>query len=338
VLISVWVQGARAQSTDEPPYPPPGRLIDIGGWRLLLHCTGTAAPSQPTVILEAGQGAFSVDWALVQPRVAQFARVCSYDRAGSGWSDLGPDPRTKRQIVWELHQLLEKSGERPPFVLVGHSFGGLLVRLYASTYPADVAGLVLVDAQHDDYVRLTSAGEVMASTLATGRAIPPVKTSGPLRESDAPPAAIQQIRPMSAWNMTHANEPPRDKLPIEAQRMRAWSTSQVKYALASNNPFDGDEIVEILAERKHQQFPFGNLPLVVLTRGIPELDGPNAKALDEARRKNQAELATRSRIGKQIVVENSGHHIDIERPDVVADAIRDVLAATRLRAPSRPSR
>jgi pimeloyl-ACP methyl ester carboxylesterase len=275
-------------------------------------------------------GAFSVDWALVQPRVAQFARVCSYDRAGSGWSDLGPDPRTKRQIVWELHQLLEKSGERAPFVLVGHSHGGLLVRLYTAAYPAEVAGLVLVDAQLDDYVRLTRDGEVMASTLATGRAIPAVKTTGPLRESDVPAGAIQQIRSMASGNASRANEPPRDKLPIEAQRMRAWATAQVKHSLATNNPFDGDEIVEILADRRKQQYPFGNLPLVVLTRGLAEMDGPNAPRFDEMRRKNQAELATRSRVGKQIVVEGGGHHIDLERPELVADAIRDVLsAATR---------
>jgi pimeloyl-ACP methyl ester carboxylesterase len=120
-------------------------LIDLGGWRLHLNCTGTGKTGQPAVILEAGNGDFSVDWSLVQPGVARFARVCSYDRAGSGWSDLGPRPRTLHQKVWELHTLLEKGGMKPPYVLVGHSYGGWIVRQYTSTYSDEVAGMVLVE-------------------------------------------------------------------------------------------------------------------------------------------------------------------------------------------------
>src|SRR3954471_16721461 len=119
----------------------PGRLIDVGGWRLHLYCTGAARPGQPTVILETGIGDFSVEWSLVQPRVARFARVCSYDRSGDGWSELGPSPRTLHQIVYELHTLLQKAKEPPPYVMVGHSYGGWLVQLYVSTYPTDVAGI-----------------------------------------------------------------------------------------------------------------------------------------------------------------------------------------------------
>lgn len=127
ILSPIAAQAQAASSS--PPLPPPGRLIDLGGWRLHLHCTGGARASQPTVILEAGAGDFSVDWSLVQPSVAPFARVCAYDRAGAGWSDLGPRPRTMHQLVYELHALLEKAGERSPYVLVGHSYGGWLVRL-----------------------------------------------------------------------------------------------------------------------------------------------------------------------------------------------------------------
>src|SRR5215813_3200822 len=110
VLPVVWLLMAvvgHAQNTSAPPFPPPGRLIDLGGWRLHLNCSGPLTPSRLAVILEAGAGDFSVDWSLVQPLVARFARVCSYDRAGAGWSDLGPRPRTMRQQVWELHALLE---------------------------------------------------------------------------------------------------------------------------------------------------------------------------------------------------------------------------------------
>src|SRR5436305_15119662 len=121
---SAWAQTEPGQ----PPFPPPGTLVDVGGWRLHLNCTGEVRAAQPTVILEAGSGDFSVEWSLVQPGVAEFARVCSYDRAGDGWSDLGPHPRTFRQIVYELHTLLDKAGVKPPLVLVGHSYGGGLVR------------------------------------------------------------------------------------------------------------------------------------------------------------------------------------------------------------------
>src|SRR6185503_1643195 len=96
-LVAVTARVVAAQVTSSAPFPPPGRLIDIGGWRLHINCTGDTRPSQPTVVLEAGIGALSVDWALVQQPASKIARVCSYDRAGSGWSDLGPDPRTMRQ-------------------------------------------------------------------------------------------------------------------------------------------------------------------------------------------------------------------------------------------------
>ena len=99
--LALLPDAARAQNdSTPPPFPAPGRLVDVGGWRLHLHCTGEARPSRPTVILEAGLGDFSVEWSLVQPGVARFARVCSYDRAGDGWSDLGPHPRTMHHIVF----------------------------------------------------------------------------------------------------------------------------------------------------------------------------------------------------------------------------------------------
>jgi pimeloyl-ACP methyl ester carboxylesterase len=191
------------------------------------NCTGEERTSQPIVILEAGAGDFSVDWSLVQPGVARFARVCSYDRAGSGWSELGPRPRTMHQIVYELHTLLDKAGDWPPYVLVGHSFGGGLVRLYQSRYPADVVGLVLVDAAADNPWRKTpDKGLVRSSDLATGKPIPEVKTSDPLRYSEIPERLVTVIKDHVPELSAHANDPPRDKLPADAQRMRAWSYAQ----------------------------------------------------------------------------------------------------------------
>ena len=112
LLLFVFVRAGAAwaqNETNQPPLRPPGRLVDVGGCRLHINCTGKARASQPTVVLEAGIGDFSVEWSLVQPGVAKFAPVCTYDRAGDGWSDLGPHPRTMHQIVYELHTLLDKA-------------------------------------------------------------------------------------------------------------------------------------------------------------------------------------------------------------------------------------
>jgi len=326
VLLMCGPRAAQAQSDSTPPYPPPGKLVDVGGWRLHLNCTGDTSASQPTVILEAGLGDFSVEWSLVQPGVAKFARVCSYDRAGDGWSDLGPHPRTFRQIVYELHTLLDKAGVKPPLVLVGHSYGGWLVRQYASTYPRDVVGMVLVEAGADNPWRMTADGKlVRSSDLAKGQPIPAVQTSNPLRVSDIPPEALRQMKAGAQSLAKHPNEPPRDKLPPDAQRMRAWTLGQLGHIAAGVNPFEHEELAALRAERAKSKYPLGDMPLVVLTRGISE----DSKALEEEHRKDHASVATMSRNGKLIIAEHSGHHVQLEEPELVIKAIRDVLSAVR---------
>jgi Predicted hydrolases or acyltransferases (alpha/beta hydrolase superfamily) len=321
---SISAQG-QSESTP-PPLPPPGQLIDLGGWRLHLNCTGTAKTGQPAVILEAGSGDFSVDWSLVQPGVARFARVCSYDRAGSGWSDLGPRPRTLHQKVWELHTLLEKGGMKPPYMLVGHSYGGWIVRQYASTYPDEVAGMALVESGADNPQRISPDGKlVRAADLVKGQAIPPVKTSGPLRESEIPPRFVTIIQAQIKDAAPHANDPPRDKLPADAQRMRTWTISQVKHGISNDNPVEAEELTALYLERKSKEHPLGNMPLIVLSRGVRE----DAAAAEEEHAKDQAVLVTLSTAGKQIIAKRSGHHIPIDEPDVVVTAVRDVMAAIR---------
>src|SRR5262245_15580336 len=329
-LFIVLAASLFAQDTIAPPLPPPGRLIDIGGWRLHLNCSGKAVPTQPTVILESGIGDFSVEWSLVQPGVAAFARVCSYDRAGDGWSDLGPHPRTFHQIVQELHTLLYKAGERPPYVLVGHSYGGWLVRLYAFTYPADVAGMVLIEAGADNPLRVVPDGTVVhASDLPAVKTVPPVQTSNPLRESDIPPAALAQIKAGLKDASATANDPPRDKLPPDAQRMRTWALGQVKHVAAAVNPFENEELAALRAERTKTQYPYGDIPLVVMTRGIPEETGPDGKAREEEHRKDHESVATMSRQGKLIVAARSGHHVQLDEPDLVVTTIKQVVTSAR---------
>jgi len=134
-------------NVDETKYKPPGRLVDVGGRRLHLYCTGHGSP---TVILEAGLGWGLGTWRDVQAGAARFTQVCSYDRAGYGWSDPDPSPRTSSEIVSDLHTLLRNAGVRPPYVLVGHSIGGLYMQLYAATYPGDVSGMILLDSSHEE--------------------------------------------------------------------------------------------------------------------------------------------------------------------------------------------
>ncbi|MFL5620363.1 MAG: alpha/beta hydrolase [Gemmatimonadaceae bacterium] len=317
---------AQTDSTP-PPFPAPGRLVDVGGWRLHLNCSGVARPSQQTVILEAGLGDFSVEWSLVQPGVARFARVCSYDRAGDGWSDIGPHPRTFRQIVYELHTLLERAGERPPFVLVGHSYGGWLVRQYQSTYPSEVAGMVLVEAGADNPWRMTGDGKLKRSSeLATGAPIPPVKTSDPLRVADIPPTIMGQIRAGIAQVSRDPNGGVRSRLPADAQRMRAWTLARIGHVLAGVNPVEHEELAALRAERTKSEHPLGDLPLVVITRGVPDESGPNAAALEAEHRKDHSAVAALSRRGKLVIAEHSGHHVQLEEPELVVSTIRDVAA------------
>jgi pimeloyl-ACP methyl ester carboxylesterase len=314
----------------QPPFPPPGKLVDVGGWRLHLNCTGEVRASQPTVILEAGVGDFSVEWSLVQPGVAQFARVCSYDRAGDGWSDLGPHPRTLRQIVYELRTLLDKGGVKPPLVLVGHSYGGWLVRLYASTYPAEVAGMVLVEAGADNPRRMLPDGKLARSSdLVKGNPIPAVKVSGPLRVSDIPPEALSQMKAGAQKLAQSPNEPPRDKLPPDAQRMRAWALAQVGHIAAAVNPFEHEELAGLRAARAKGEHPLSDMPLIVLTRGKSEEEGPDGKAFEEEHRRDHAAMAAMSRNGKLIVATRSGHHVQLDEPELVVKAIRDALAEAR---------
>ena len=321
-FLVIWVSSSGAQrASNAPPISAPGQLVDIGGWRVHLNCTGQASASQPTVILEAGAGGFSVDWSLVQPEAARLARVCSYDRSGLGWSDLGPRPRTMRQTVWELHTLLEKAGVRPPYVLVGHSHGGTLARLYAFTYPSEVVGMVLVESGNEKGgVVFRNGKTVRLIETATGRPIPPIKTSEPLHETELTGNIRSQIEAAAREMAPHATEPPYNKLPADAQRMRAWSFSQLKHWATNDNPFEGEELVALLKKRTEEKHLLGDMPLIVLSRG---------QEIDDEHSRNQAELVSLSRRGRQVIARRSGHEIMITEPDLVVTAIRDTLGATR---------
>jgi pimeloyl-ACP methyl ester carboxylesterase len=159
-LLTLAVIGAIYQAIatqiDERTYPPPGEMVDVNGHLMHINCVGQGGP---TVILETTSDGTSANWGRVQPQLSKTTRVCTYDRAGRGWSQIGPEPRDAQQIAGELHTLLLKAHVPGPYVMVGHSAGGLFVREYADLYPKEVAGMVLLDASHPDFTSVPSGRE-----------------------------------------------------------------------------------------------------------------------------------------------------------------------------------
>jgi pimeloyl-ACP methyl ester carboxylesterase len=320
---------AKAQQPVKPnPSAPPGKLIDAGGHRLHINCTGK---SEPTIVMEAGAGDFSFDWSLVQPKVARFARACTYDRAGYAWSEAGPTPRTMQQIVYELHTGLHNAGIKSPYVLVGHSLGGLIVRVFANQYPKEVAGMVLVDSSHEDQSivimdRTTRKEKVVHwRELASSKPIPPIQTRPPGSAGSNSASA----RSRSNQNRLDA---PYDKLPLKVQQMRLWAMSQPNYEAArASETFDflADELARMFGRRNETKYPLGDMPLIVLTRGIPGEDERAHQVLLEEHDRLQSELKSLSTNSKQMIAEHSGHFIQIEQPELVVSAVREVVSAAR---------
>jgi pimeloyl-ACP methyl ester carboxylesterase len=301
--------------------PPPGRLIDVGGHRLHIHCAGTGVP----VVFESALGASSLVWRHVQALVSGFARACAYDRAGFGWSDAGPLPRTAGRILGELRALLVTAGVGPPYLLVGHSFGGLVARLYASRYPADLAGLVLLDpAAPEDW---RSPSDERRARLARGVALCRYgQRAARLRATDLVVALVRLGalnvartfgRLVTAGEFSRADEGvlvPAGKLAPEVLdiAVRSWTHRKFFEALGSQIASIGASASEVSDGQD-----FGALPLVVVSGEL---------SADAQQRARHASLAARSRRGRHVVAAGSGHWIPLDRPDVVAAVIRDVIA------------
>ena len=291
LLIIAALAGATyewlATRRDLAATPFPGRLVDVGGHRLHIWCTGAGVPP---VILESGLGGSTVDWGFVQPEVARFTRVCSYDRAGMGYSDSGPSPRTARRIARELAELIDRSGVGGPVVLVAASSGGFDVRVFASDHIDRVAGVVLVDASHED-----QAHEV--PRLA--RFVPLLSSFGVLRLLGV------------SFGLNPASLPPSVRRFARATRFRATG-----YQAAA------DEIIHIRETASEVRTSRRKLtiPLVVVT---------GARGADATWRDLQHDQVTISDRGCQIVADESGHVVPLEQPQIVVDAIRNVVDVAR---------
>jgi len=267
--------------------PPPGRLVDIGAHRLHLWCTGDGAPA---VILDAGLGGTTAGWGFVQPDVARFTRVCSYDRAGMGYSDSGPSPRTARRIANELAELLARSGIAGPVVLVGESIAGFNVRMFASDHPERAAGVVLVDASHED-----DAHDVPRMA----RFVPVLSTIGVFRLLGV-----------------SFGQPIESLAPSVRQFARATMFRASGYQAAADEIIHIREtVLEVRSSRRR------------LT--IPVLAVTGARGADENWRRLQQDLASLSERGCLITAQQSGHVVAIDQPEVIVDAIRTVVEAAR---------
>lgn len=299
---------------------PPGRLVDLGGHKLHLYCSGKGSP---TVVVENGLGDFSFDWVMVQNGVAKSTRICTYDRAGYAWSDPGPMPRTFAQLNLELHDALAQSGERGPFVLVGHSFGGPVVRWYARLYPDEVAGMVQVDAAEEES-RYTYGGKaILIRASAQGKQPPPPHEERPAPD-ELPPIRRLQAQPLDALYL---------RLPVAQQELQKWAQGLPAIEVAENSQREWSaEYLKVMHDTP-QAGSLGARPLIVLTRaegGYGEgLDLPAAQ-LEKERLEGQARLVKLSTNGRQILL-RCGHNMEIESPAEVAAAIVDVARAVRER-------
>jgi pimeloyl-ACP methyl ester carboxylesterase len=324
-IAGAALNGYSGDSDARPDSRPraPGQMVDLGGHRLHVNCTGHGSP---TVVIENGFDEYSFDWIWVQTQVEKFTRVSTYDRAGYAWSEPGPKPRTLAQINLELRDALAKLGENGRFVLVGHSFGGPAVRNFALAYPELVAGIVFVDAASEEQRYTMQHRAIRLRDGATGKAIPPPREQ--MLASDQPKL------PASPSPTETTIEPPFDRLPLEVQKLHMWADTQPTMS-------DAEESERTWSPEyfKHwyetpQGSSLGAIPLIALMRAEGgygnALDVP-AEQLETERKQAHAHLAALSPRGKLQVVQ-TGHNMQVEAPVIVSQAIQDVVTAARKRA------
>lgn len=313
-LVALALAGALYQAlatqADRRKFPAPGKLVEVGGHRLHIRCAGEG---RPTVLLETGALGMSAAWGWVQPQVAVHTRVCSYDRAGLGWSEPGPEPRNALRITKELRALLKNAGETPPYVLLGHSFGGLLVRVYASQYPEDVAGLLLLDSSHPDqdarFEKVLGKRSFFEARLFA--LLPALARLGVLRFS------------LRSTNIASLVD---DLPPRRAAEAKAFfaDTSHQSAAAAEMAVWE-ETITQARTTR-----PLGDLPLVVISAGGIKTPSPQRRVLLEL----HGELAALSTRGSHRILAGTTHmSLATSRAHAaqVAEAIRELVEATRAR-------
>jgi pimeloyl-ACP methyl ester carboxylesterase len=293
LLIMGVVYERLSEAADARAYPPPGKMVDVGGYRLHLNCAGSGSP---TVVIDAGYGDWSASWGWVQSGVAKTTHICTYDRAGMGWSEASPSPRTAREFAKELHTLLTNANEPGPYVLVGHSMGGNTVRVYAHDYPAEVSGLVLIDAQK---MPAADAAKPQAAPKPGKNSLPALLARAGFFRLLAGPLGLNQEVP--------------------EQYQQAYLAYSVTPRSAQTAVDEGMGMAEG-GWQARAVTTLGDLPLIVLSRGKDQ------SADWTASQASYLQLSTRS---QQFFADKSGHLIQIEQPEAAAAAILKMVEQLR---------
>ncbi len=305
---------AVATALDQRAYPPPGQLVDVGGYKLHIHCLGQGSP---TVILEGGLGESSPFWGWVQPGAATTTRVCAYDRAGLGWSEASPKPRDASTMAEELHTLLQRARIGGPYVLVGHSFGGKYVRLFAARYPGDIAGVVLVDSSHPDQFARTPAGAMQYTSGARIAAVFPALVRLGIPRVIGYPAIDPAL-------------PDRERAELETQ---VWTTQ------LADTFYDEYLVTPTTDAQVRATGDLGALPLVVLTATEHGYPPTTAAEMEDYWRGLQAELVHLSSNSVQRIVVGATHGsllTDRDHAQATIAAILQVVTAARTGQPLHP--
>ena len=300
LLVGITYQTVSTQA-DKRNYPAPGQLIDVGGYRLHLYCMGAATDGSPTVILETGLGGSSPTWAWIQPEVAKVTRVCAYDRAGLGWSDPAPagTPRDGQHVADELHTLLEKAGIPGPYVMVGHSFGGLYTLVFAHQYPRDVAGVVLLDSSHPDQWASTPAGQSLYQSNARSYSVTSILAR----------LGLLRLRAKTQPSLSLPDLQNRELLAFNSAT-QDWDAQAAEFAATT----DLDNEVRAAGS-------LGNLPLFVLT--ATEHGGP--PEMEQAWQELQNELAQLSTNSLHKVLDGARHESLWADPQFARESVTAIL-------------
>lgn len=307
-----------ATKLDESKYPALGKKVNLGGYSLHMIDSGE---SKPVVIMESGIGGTCLDWSLVQPEIAKFTRVITYDRAGHGWSDSSPLARTSENMVYELNSMLKKENIHGPYILVGASFGGLNVRLFADKYPEEVAGVVLVDASHEN----------SQSTFEKGR------FKYFIDKYEAYKNNIERI--VGYYRLSQMTKEQQVKFVARVQKY-PQNIQEAYWSLRLTTRHGVASFEELLnLENSFNQLKISrgflhDKPLVVITAGkkIQNNGRYTQEQLENKQRKVddlQKDLVKKSSRGKQVIAQNSGHHIAYDQPEIIVEVVREMVDGLR---------
>jgi pimeloyl-ACP methyl ester carboxylesterase len=297
LILAGTIYESVAEAADIRAHPPLGQMVDVGGYRLHINCTGTGSP---TVVIDAGWGDWSLLWSGVQAEVAKTTQVCTYDRAGMGYSEAGPLPRNAEQFATELHTLLEQANISGPYVMVGHSMGGLPVRVFVHDYPTEVAGVVLIDSMSPrQMTQPPTEIESQTPSQSSGVSLPFLLARIGFVRVLAGPLGLVRDLPLEAQSAYTA-------FSVIPRSVQAWAD-------------EGAGMQESLAQADAVR-TFGDLPLIVLTGGLDQQTGWQTM---------QVELLQLSSNSRQVIADNSGHNIQIDQPEAAIAAIMDMVSQLR---------